>query len=524
MTAVAKDKGINNQQENYQIPLESSLASSKKISIRKSNQTVSPISRKIKVNRKGWTIRAITIIILVSLIALYIYYGLTNPKGNFIMIYTSIIISISIIIYIFSWIFYRNPTTPSNTTHNYLSSLYHLDSNLNNKEVLVSVIIPIYNQNKLIENVIDSVFNSTYKNIEVIAVNDGSIDGTDKILDYLKVHRYPQLKVIHKSNGGKRKAVSSGFMRSQGQYIILMDSDSIIDNNAISEFVKVFDSESSVGSVAGHTKIWNADKNFITKCQDSWYDFEHNVFKSCESYFGNVTCCSGCLAGYRRKAIESIMSIWNSENNYLNDKNKLKIENIVLEERKSSNKIKECMLSFFISIQNNLLVNLLDYDDSEDRCLTTCCLFKWKSVYLSTALVFTEAPDTIKNYLKQQKRWKKGYLRASMFASTFFYKKKNPVISLLFYTGFIMAIISPIITPLALLYNVFVLHEMIAPLSLIGGFLAIGFLEGIDYKMRDNNSTNWFYKPIMNLLLSFIVSWLIFSAILNIRKNVWLTR
>jgi hypothetical protein len=111
-----------------------------------------------------------------------------------------------------------------------------------------------------------------------------------------------------------------------------------------------------------------------------------------------------------------------------------------------------------------------------------------------------------------------------MFASTFFYKKKNPVISLLFYTGFIMAIISPIITPLALLYNVFVLHEMIAPLSLIGGFLAIGFLEGIDYKMRDNNSTNWFYKPIMNLLLSFIVSWLIFSAILNIRKNVWLTR
>ena len=64
MTAVAKDKGINNQLENYQIPLESSLASSKKISIRKSNQTVSPISRKIKVNRKGWTIRAITIIIL----------------------------------------------------------------------------------------------------------------------------------------------------------------------------------------------------------------------------------------------------------------------------------------------------------------------------------------------------------------------------------------------------------------------------------------------------------------------------
>src|SRR4051812_29188516 len=125
--STANNKEIDNQLENYQIPLELSLISSEKISIRKSNQIVSPTSGKIKVNRKGWIIRAITIISLVSLIALYIYYGLTNSKGNFIMIYTSIIISISIIIYIFSWIFYRNPT-PSNTTPNYLSSLNHLSS------------------------------------------------------------------------------------------------------------------------------------------------------------------------------------------------------------------------------------------------------------------------------------------------------------------------------------------------------------------------------------------------------------
>jgi hyaluronan synthase len=65
---------------------------------------------------------------------------------------------------------------------------------------------------------------------------------------------------------------------------------------------------------------------------------------------------------------------------------------------------------------------------------------------------------------------------------------------------------------------------MMAPLSLIGGFLAIGFLEGIDYKMRDRNSKNWMYKPIMNLILSFMLSWLIFAALINYRKNVWLTR
>ena len=104
--------------------------------------------------------------------------------------------------------------------------------------------------------------------------------------------------------------MASGFVQSQGQYIILIDSDSIIENNAIAEFVKVFDSDSSIGSAAGHAKVWNSDKNFLTKCQDSWYDYEYNIFKTYESYFGTVTCCSGCLAGYRREAIENVLSNW----------------------------------------------------------------------------------------------------------------------------------------------------------------------------------------------------------------------
>ena len=81
-----------------------------------------------------------------------------------------------------------------------------------------------------------------------------------------------------------------------------------------------------------------------------------------------------------------------------------------------------------------------------------------------------------------------------------------------------------IITPVVLLYNIFVLDEIMAPLSIIGGFLAIGFLEGMDYKMRDSDSKNWMYKPLLNLILAFIISWLIYAAIINYRKDVWLTR
>jgi hypothetical protein len=52
----------------------------------------------------------------------------------------------------------------------------------------------------------------------------------------------------------------------------------------------------------------------------------------------------------------------------------------------------------------------------------------------------------------------------------------------------------------------------------------IGFFEGLDYKMRDPNSKYWKYRPIMNLILAFVISWLTFSAIANYRKDVWLTR
>ena len=439
------------------------------------------------------------------------------------MMYTSYVVSISILIFIFGWVFYRNPTPLHNLSH-HSSSFNNTNSYENNREKLVSVIIPIYNQRKLTENVIDSVFKSTYDNIEVIAVNDGSIDGTDHILNYLKITKYPQLKVIHKNNGGKRKAVASGFIQSQGEYIILIDSDSIIDSNAIEEFVKVFDSNSSIGSAAGHAKIWNADKNLLTKCQDTWYDHEYNVQKTCESYFGTVTCCSGCLAGYRREAIKSVMSVWNSENNYSNNQNRFNADNIYLKNKKCRNKIKMLISSCFLSLCDKLAMSLLSYDDSEDRASTTYCLMKWKSVYISTAFVYTEAPENLRDFIRQQQRWKKGHLRANLFASTFFISKKNPIISILFYTGLVMSFISPIITPITLLYGVFVLHEMLAPLSLIGGFLAIGFLEGIDYKMRDSGSKNWIHKPIMNLILSFMLSWLIFASIINYRKNVWLTR
>jgi hyaluronan synthase len=489
-----------------------------------SNRTIS-LDGRIRISKKGWLIRILTFAFLSLLIVVYNLFGLRNPQEEPIMMYTGFVISLSLFILTFGWIFYRNPSASStipvvastitaaataNASITIEKNTYTASRNESaNRSTtrrrfsdLISVIIPVYNQKKMIEIVIDAVSNSTFKNIEIIAVNDGSTDGTAEILDTLK-NKYSHLKVIHKKNGGKRKAVATGFFKSKGEYVVLIDSDSVIDKHAIEEFVKTFDQNDRIGAIVGHVRLWNSGENFLTKCQDAWYDYEFNIYKTSESYFGAVTCCCGCLAAYRRKAIESFISFWRDDDDC-------------------------CTTPLAPSLRplskSKLMESLASYDDSEDRALTAYSLKTWKTAYVPSAVVYTDVPEKFDGFIKQQKRWKKGYIRANLFVSTFFWRQNNPIISLIFYAGFVMAFLSPIITVAALFYSIFMYHHPWSPLFLIGGYASIGFFEGLDYKMRIPNAKYWIYKPMMNLILPFIVSWLVFYAIVKYNKNEWLTR
>lgn len=322
----------------------------------------------------------------------------------------------------------------------------------------------------------------------------------------------------------------------------MIDSDSVVDKNAIEQIIRTFNSNSEIGALAGHAKILNADKNFLTKCQDAWYDYGFNIYKAFESYFGSVTCCCGCLAAYRREAIEKFVSLWTNRDDEIkedsNDIDEIEknysstlspsmpgiLSTKLSKPKPQSTETQSQSRPLVSSLSDKLLKSLASYDDSEDRALTTYSLMKYKSAYVANALVYTDVPEKLNGFIKQQQRWKKGYLRANLFASTFFWQRNNPIMSLIFYAGLALTVLSPIITIVALLYCIFTLHNILFPLFLVNGHLMIGFFEGLDYKMRDPNAKYWIYRPIMNLVLSFMVSWLTFSAIANYRKNVWLTR
>lgn len=88
----------------------------------------------------------------------------------------------------------------------------------------VSVIIPVYKTEKYLRQCVDSILNQTYKNIEMILVDDGSPDKSGEICDeYGRCH--PNIRVIHKENSGAADARNAGICMAQGEYILFMDSD-----------------------------------------------------------------------------------------------------------------------------------------------------------------------------------------------------------------------------------------------------------------------------------------------------------
>lgn len=458
------------------------------------------------VAKKGWVLRIFTLGIHFFLIAYILYEGLR--LGDTLIIYSFLIPLSTSLNLLFGWIFYKNPANKSR---------------VENQE-LVSVIVPVYNQRSMIEQVIDALFQTTYKNTEVVVVNDGSKDGTKEVLDRMaKSGKYPGLKIIHMKNGGKRKAVATGFFNSKGNIVILIDSDSIVDKHAISELVKAFSADPKIGGAVGHVKIVNSNKNFLTKFQDAWYDFSFNVGKSSESVFGTVTCISGCLAAYRRKAIENFVPYWagNPVNRWGDDK-ELTIYTV------APSSVKTELRSifgdkFWVPASQKLMESMAKYDDAEDRSLTAHSMLTWKSVYVASALVYTDAPENWKQFNKQQIRWKKGFLRTNFFVNSFFWKK-HPLIAFKYYIEFISTIISPLVNIVTFIYVPFILGNWSWTIMVLGVSLLAGFGQGLDYKFRDPTAKYWMYKPFAIMVTYHWLSWLLFPALWTFKKNVWGTR
>ena len=103
----------------------------------------------------------------------------------------------------------------------------------------VTVIVPVYNAEKFISDGIKSVLNQNYENIELILINDGSLDNSLEIIKFWE-QKYPNIiKVYNKKNSGVGKTRNFGIKKATGKYITFLDADDYLDEDFISQMVKM---------------------------------------------------------------------------------------------------------------------------------------------------------------------------------------------------------------------------------------------------------------------------------------------
>ncbi len=120
-----------------------------------------------------------------------------------------------------------------------------------NQNLKISVIVPVYNKELYLERCLDSVINQTYKNLEIICVNDGSSDNSGKILDeYAK--KDDRIKVIHKENGGVSSARNKGLVVATGVFVGFIDSDDYIEPEMFEVLISGIKNDETDISICGY--------------------------------------------------------------------------------------------------------------------------------------------------------------------------------------------------------------------------------------------------------------------------------
>lgn len=344
----------------------------------------------------------------------------------------------------------------------------------------VTAIIACKNEEDSIAKTIDVIFNSNYPRarLEVVAVNDGS---TDRTLEEMRAaqRRNPQLKIIDfKKNLGKRHGMAAGARAAKGEILVYIDSDSFVRPDTIHKLVQGF-ADRDVGAVCGHAHVQNARTNLLTKMQEVRYYIAFRIVKAAESLFSSVSCCSGCLAAYRKEYVMPVLDHW---------------------------------------LHQTFLGEIATFGD--DRSLTNYMLRRYRVIYDSEAVCTTIVPETYRVFFRQQLRWKKSWIRESLIACTFIWRK-HPTAAISYYLGVLFPFVGPLVVLNALALPL--LGAASPSLSYLYGAILMSFLYSLVYLARFRN-TLWIYGVYFTFFYMFVLAWQTFYALLTVRRNHWGTR
>ena len=163
----------------------------------------------------------------------------------------------------------------------------------------IAVLVPAYNEEKVIVRTVRSVLNSDYENLRVIVIDDGSSDGTYEVARaaYAQEIAAGRVEVLTKQNGGKAAALNYALEQLDEEFYVGIDADTVIASDAISKLIPHFE-DAQVGAVAGNAKVGNR-VNLWTRWQALEYITSQNFERRALDLFNVVTVVPGAIGAWR---------------------------------------------------------------------------------------------------------------------------------------------------------------------------------------------------------------------------------
>lgn len=170
---------------------------------------------------------------------------------------------------------------------------------------LVSILVPCYNEEETLQETITHVLNLNYSNYEVIIINDGSTDRTAVVATELALEHKNVRFIDLQTNAGKANALYLGLLASRGEFLICIDSDALLDKNALLYMIPHFTTEHNgerVGAVTGNPRVRNRS-SLLARMQLVEYASIVGSIKRTQRVLGKIMTVSGVIVAFRKKAL-----------------------------------------------------------------------------------------------------------------------------------------------------------------------------------------------------------------------------
>ena len=295
---------------------------------------------------------------------------------------------------------------------------------------VVTIIVPAYNEQKVVVSTVQSLLNQTYTGpLDIIVVDDGSPDETYDVV--IRAFRdEPRVVTYRKPNGGKASALNYGIARARGEIIVCLDADTQFTPMTVERLIAPMHDE-NVGAVAGNAKVGNRH-NLVTRWQALEYVASQNLDRRAFAVLNAITIVPGAVGAWRKSYVQAVGGF--SEDTLAEDQD-------------------------------------LTWALGEEGA---------RVVYADDAVAYTEAPDTLGTLARQRFRWTFGTLQCAWKHRRVFLRPRYGALGMIAMPNiWIFQIFYTAISPLADVLFLWSLLSVLSTWSQHGSTYALDNLENV---------------------------------------------